>query len=282
MHANFKEEKYDPLKLERLKLYLENNVERGKPRFFEIFVDNLKAVDKNNDPATFDDYAMYLTEDSRLIKVLIYSTSETSPRNEKFFFKIVNEAEEKKKADKQNQELSGIEVEAKIKNAIEAEKERSQNELLKKELETTKVGLAEAEEYIETLEEQLSEERSKKHSWRELNLGNVASIAFEEVVKRNPAWMQKVPLLGALSGLAETEPQNTSSTEEGSASFKRKATQQPDEKEGVQTAFFKHMEETFTEIQLQKVMDIIHAMIEQNALVDTVHELIYQTSENKQ
>jgi hypothetical protein len=275
-------EKYDPVKLERLKHFLETNAERGKPRYFEIFVDNLKAVDKNNDPGTFDDYTMYLNDDSKIIKVLIYTCSETSPRNDKFVFAIVNETEEKKKIEKQNQELSGIEVQTKIDSAINAERERNQSEQLKKELESTKVELEQAEEYIETLEGELTVERNKKHSWKELNLGNVASIAIEEVVKRNPAWMQKIPLLGALSGLAETETIPTNSPDEGNVSFKRKTTQQqPNEKAAVQTAFFQHMEEIFTEMQLQKVMEIINAMIEQNTLVDTIHELIYQTPENK-
>ena len=275
-------EKYDPVKLERLKHFLETNAERGKPRYFEIFVDNLKAVDKNNDPGTFDDYTMYLNDDSKIIRVLIYTCSETSPRNDKFVFAIVNETEEKKKIEKQNQELSGIEVQTKIDSAINAEREHNQSEQLKKELESTKAELEQAEEYIETLEGELTVERNKKHSWKELNLGNVASIAIEEVVKRNPAWMQKIPLLSALSGLAETETIPTNSTDEGNASFKRKTTQQqPDEKTAVQTAFFQHMEEIFTEMQLQKVMEIINAMIEQNTLVDTIHELIYQTPENK-
>ena len=101
-------EKYDPVKLERLKYFLEANAERGKPKYFEIFVDNLKAVDKNNDPACFDDYTMYLNEDSKMVKVLIYTTTENSPRNDKFIYNIVNDTEEKKKNEKQNQELSGI------------------------------------------------------------------------------------------------------------------------------------------------------------------------------
>ena len=278
-------EKYDPVKLERLKYFLEANAERGKPRYFEIFVDNLKAVDKNNDPACFDDYTMYLNEDSKLVRVLIYTGTESSPRNDKFVYSIVNEDEEKKKTAKQNQQLNGIELQTKIESAITAERERNQNEQLKKDLETTKANLEQAEEYIETLEEQLTDERSKKHSWKELNLGNVASIAFEEVVKRNPDWMKKVPLLGALSGLVDAEPVAPGKTDvpdEGNASFKKKATeQQPDETDQAQAEFFRQMEETFTEEQLQKVMEINSAMLQQPALLDTLHELIYQNPENK-
>ena len=220
-------EKYDPVKLERLKYFLEASAERGKPKYFEIFVDNLKAVDKNNDPACFDDYTMYLNADSKMVKVLIYTTTESCPRNDKFIYNIVNETEEKKKSLAQGQELNGIELQTRIDSAINNERERNQNEQLKKELETVKAELVQAEEYIESLEEDLTTERTKKHSWKELNLGNVASIAIEEVVKRNPGWMKKVPLLGALSGLADAESSSmdkTGATENGQASFKKKAT----------------------------------------------------------
>lgn len=278
-------EKYDPVKLERLKYFLEANAERGKPKYFEIFVDNLKAVDKNNDPACFDDYTMYLNEDSRMVKVLIYTTTESCPRNDKFIYNIVNETEEKKKNEKQNQELSGIELQTRIDSAINNERERNQNEQLKKELETVKAELVQAEEYIESLEVDLTTERTKKHSWKELNLGNVASIAIEEVVKRNPDWMKKVPLLGALSGLADAESSSidkTGATENGNASFKKKADEQPSgEINEAQFEFFRQMEETFSEEQLQKVMEINTAMLEDDSLVDTVYELIYDNPENK-
>ena len=278
-------EKYDPVKLERLKYFLEANAERGKPKYFEIFVDNLKAVDKNNDPACFDDYTMYLNEDSKMVKVLIYTTTESCPRNDKFIYNIVNETEENKKNEKQNQELSGIELQNRIDSAINNERERNQNEQLKKELETVKAELVQAEEYIESLEVDLTTERTKKHSWKELNLGNVASIAIEEVVKRNPDWMKKVPLLGALSGLADAESSSidkTGATENGNASFKKKADEQPSgEINEAQFEFFRQMEETFSEEQLQKVMEINTAMLQDDSLVDTVYELIYDNPENK-
>lgn len=278
-------EKYDPVKLERLKYFLEASAERGKPKYFEIFVDNLKAVDKNNDPACFDDYTMYLNADSKMVKVLIYTTTESSPRNDKFIYNIVNEIEEKQKNQKQNQELNGIELQTRIDSAITTERERNQNEQLKKELETVKAELVQAEEYIESLEEDLTTERTKKHSWKELNLGNVASIAIEEVVKRNPGWMKKVPLLGALSGLADSESTSmdkTGATENGNASFKKKAAEQPSgETNEAQVEFFRQMEETFSEEQLQKVMEINTAMLQHDSLVDTIHELVYENPENK-
>lgn len=45
MSSKITQEKYDLVKIERLKHFLESAHEKGKPKFYEIFVDNLKAVD---------------------------------------------------------------------------------------------------------------------------------------------------------------------------------------------------------------------------------------------
>ncbi len=276
-------EKYDPVKLEKLKFFLETNAERGKPRYFEIYVDNLKAVDKNNDPASFDDYTIYLNEDSKMIKILVYSSSEHSPRNDKFIYSILNDSEEKKRTDMQSQELSGLEVQSKIETAISNERERFQMELLKKELEDTKEELGEAKEYIEDLEEQLSVEQNKKHSWKELNLGNVASVAIEEILKRNPAWMSKVPLLGALSGLKDSESSSknvTNDNTEGEVSFSKKAVvnSEDDKAEEFFTTILLEMHKKYTSEQLEKIITINGSMLQNEELIGIIHELIFTES----
>lgn len=97
--------------------------------------------------------------------------------------------------------------------------------------------------------------------------------------------MKKVPLLGALSGLADAESSSidkTQAAENGNASFKKKAAEQPSgETNEAGVEFFRQLEETFSEQQLQKVMEINTAMLQHDSLVDTIHELIYENPENK-
>jgi hypothetical protein len=276
-------EKYDLVKLERLKFFLETNAESGKPRYFEIYVDNLKAVDKNNDYTCFDDYLLYLNEDSKLVKILIYTHSETSPRNDKFFFSIVNEKEERNELNKLNHELNGLDFQTKIESAISAERERIQTEQLKKELEDTKEELEDAQEYIEELEEKLTTEQNKKHSWKELNLGNVASVAIEEIVKRNPTWMSKVPLLEALSGLngAESPIANTTTENiEGEVSFSKKgaAKSEEDKAEEFFTTMLLEMHKKYTPEQLEKIIEINGSILQNEELISSIHELIFTQS----
>jgi hypothetical protein len=285
MSSKITSEKYDIVKMERLKHYLETNAERGNARHYEIFVDNLKAVDKTNDPGCFDDYNMYMNEDSKVIKVLIYTTSETSPRNDKFIFTITNTEEEKRKQEKKQSELNGIEIQSKIDTAITAERERLNTEKLKEELEVKTKQLAEAEEYIDQLTGALKTEKDKKYNPREISFGNIASIAIEEVIKRNPAWAKKVPLIGALSGLMGTEQpsdlsgtENKTTTEETTASFSKKAQEPSPQSEDTETkvklGFFRQMEEAFSEEQLTMMLQITQGLMAKPEQLPVVYELV--------
>lgn len=186
MSSKISTEKYDIVKMERLKHFLETYAERGKPKFYEIFVDNLKAVDKTNDPVCFDDYTTYITEDSRMVKILIYTGNEASPRNDKFIYTLNDPEEEKRK-----EELNGLDIQHKIDNAISAERERLNTRKLKEELESKTKQLAEAEEYIDQLQQTLEAEKARKYNPREIQFGNIAAIALEEVINRNPAWIKR-------------------------------------------------------------------------------------------
>lgn len=290
MSSKITTEKFDVVKMERLKHYLETNAERDKPKYFEIFVDNLKAVDKTNDPACFDDYTMYMNEDSKIIKVLIYTSSENSPRNDKFIFTITNAGEEQRKQDKKQSELNGLEIQNKIDSAISTERERMYTEKLKEELDDKTKQLEEAEEYIDQLTEELQTEKEKKYNPREIQFGNIASIAIEEMIKRNPSWSKKVPLIGALSGLLETEqstiPDSTDNQmeqEETSATFvkKPKETQQEihDKETKAKLEFFQQMEESFTEEQLNMVVELIRSLAVNPDQLATVYELVITKEE---
>src|ERR1700756_4164368 len=134
-------EGYDQLKIDKLKLYLQTQAEKGNARYYEIFVDNLKAVHKTNDVAEFDSYEDYMNEDTEKIRILIYSTNISSPRNDQYTYKL------KKEEAKQIQvagSLSGVEIETRIEEKLQSHREKWEYEQLKKELEQTKEQLKES------------------------------------------------------------------------------------------------------------------------------------------
>lgn len=296
MSSKISTEKYDLAKLERLKQYLENNAGKGNPKFYEIYVDNLKAVDKTNDPACFDDYQMYQNEDTRIIKVLIYTSTENCPRNDKFIFILRDPYQEKR-----TEELSGLEVENKINTAIQQERNRNQLEQLQKELEENKQKLEECEQYsgeledkLEAVEKEFEAFRKKRVALSEMNTGKLVGFAIDYFIKNYPGLSRKLPVISTLSGLLAEEEDaeqllagigdNKNVTPESQASFRKKETseqaQHTDIANQTKLAFFSQMEEAFTESQLEKVIDIVHRLAAEPNQVDTVHALLLSNPSN--
>ncbi|MBK7665856.1 MAG: hypothetical protein IPJ32_00075 [Sphingobacteriaceae bacterium] len=105
-------ETYDQLKIDKLKLYLQTQADRNAARYYEIYVDNLKAVHKTNDIQEFDSYEDYMTEDTDRIRILVYSTNSQSPRNDQYVYRMKKQDEQKTVV--QQQGLSGIEIESRM------------------------------------------------------------------------------------------------------------------------------------------------------------------------
>jgi len=287
MSSKITQEKYDLLKIERLKHYLESAHEKGRPKFYEVFVDNLKAVDKTSDPDSFDEYLVYMGEDTRMVKVLIYTSTEACPRNDKFLFTLApNEKEERPRG-----ELSGIEIEEKIHSVVQRERDKMNTELLKKEIERLEADLGETEQYVEELEKKLEETRSTKTTAKE-NLGEVVSLALESMIRRNTHLLGGIPLLGqGLAGvvqqdnkrLEESALNSPSAFEERSVTFKRVVGDEEtssakgaaiSKEDGETLAYFQSLREAFTESELLKVLDIISALSQDKESIEAVLHLL--------
>lgn len=288
MSSKITQEKYDLVKIERLKHYLESANEKGRPKFYEVFVDNLKAVDKTSDPDAFDEYLVYMGEDTRMVKVLIYTSTEACPRNDKFLFML--NPQEKEKEERRRGELSGIEIEEKIHSVVQQERDKMNTELLKKEIERLEADLEETEQYVEELEKKLEETKNIKATAKE-NFGEVVSLALESIVRRNTHLLSGIPMIGqGLAGvveqdnkrLEETALNSPSAIEERSVTFKRVVGD--DEKtlskgtiskeDGETLAYFQSLREVFTESELLKVLDIISALSQDKENISAVLDLL--------
>lgn len=293
MSSKITQEKYDLVKIERLKHHLESAAEKGRPKFYEVYVDNLKAVDKTCDPDVFDEYLVYMCEDTRMVKVLIYTSTETCPRNDKFIYTVTSA--EKEREEKRKGELSGLEVEEKIHAVVQQEREKMATELLKKELQETKEELEEAESYIDELEKKLSEAKSTKAVQKE-NLGEVVSLALESMIRRNSHLLSGIPLVGqGLAGAVEQDnkrlegvSQTPSLGEEAKVSFKRvRSDEPPTSKESIseedkQTLdYFQSVRQAFTEPELIQVLEIIAVLSNQKESIPSVLELLKEEGEEE-
>lgn len=277
---------YNDVKLSQFKMWLHDMATKGEEKHFEVYVNDVKVVPRTNKIEQIDDHKAYLEDTTETVKVFVYNT-ENSNRYIQFIFFI-----EKKKpiehveivhAPQQPQGLSGIELENRINERLTAalaqERERWQNDLMKREFETCKKDLADAEEYIEDLEKQLSHYKSKKLHWGDVNLGDVASVIVEGMVKRNPHWVAKLPGGDALAGLIATEAtteNGTAEVVENEVVFKKKTPAEDGLSEDVkaQLGFLKQLETHFNQEQLDKIMLILQSFVETPKNIETVFELL--------
>lgn len=277
---------YNDVKLAQFKMWLHDMVDKNEGKYFEVYVDDVKIVPRTNKVDAIDDHKVYLDERSDTVKVFTYNT-ENSNRYEQFTFFI-----EKKKANdnltqtvvqtSQPQGLSGIELENKINERLNQslmqERERWQTDLMKRDFDACKKQLADAEEYIGDLEEQLNKFKGKKLHWGDVNLGDVASVIVEGMVKRNPHWVAKLPGGDALAGLIAKEGTHPSENNEPETEmvFRKKTASETELSEDMkaQLGFLKQLESHFSQEDLDRIMLILQAFAEEPKHIQTVFDLL--------
>lgn len=216
-------EDYTPQKIEIVKRMLDKQAEKGSPMAFEVFVDNFKVVMKTTDLSEFDSYEDLITGDTKYLRINVYNSPAETVGHTKYVFEL--------RADKSEPSVSKglgeVDVNTKIKESLAIERDRWDKEQLNKELDRTKLLLQEAEEYIDELQTQVERSKVKSNHWGKLDLGLLAGVALEGVMRKNPQWLTKVPGLEGLAGVIEQEAKEEVKTispvEEAEVSFKKKS-----------------------------------------------------------
>lgn len=252
-------EKYDQLKIDKLKHLLTDLKDKGQGRPFEIYVDGLKVVPKTEDVKEFENYEYYINEDSEKIRILIYY-SLTSPRNDQYVYYI-----QRGKIDKP---LNGLgELEGIIQEKLEARDREHEARQLKQELEDTKRQLEEAEEYTEQLEQQLEVAKSNKHKLGNLDLVDLGGKMLGHAFTQNAAFFERFGLGGLIA-----PPMTKQTAEVTEASYeKQEQGNQPEHEYG---AFLEHLESVFNHEQLKTLIQIINKFAEEPGHLSTVAGLL--------
>lgn len=245
-------EKYSEQKIDNLYNYLQNSKEQGEAEDYEIFVDAFKVVKRTNDLARFESYSSFIQPETKTLTIIIYDG--TSPRNTKHVFTI--------KEDNTNG-LSGVDVDSRIEEKLRSEKERWETDLLKKENEKLKTDLAEAEAYIEELEENADKAKDKKFRMGDVNVGEFASVVLEGFVRRNPQLLAKLPGGEALAGVIEQDNDEREKalldkSPEPEVSFKKSGSATEEDKSYLD--FIKSLKDKFDHEQMTNVMLILDVL----------------------
>jgi hypothetical protein len=260
---------YDQLKIDKLKLFLEEMHSRGLARPFEIFVDNLKVVPKTDDPKEFDNYEYYMNEDTEKIRILIYNSQHT-PRNDQYCFYVQKNKAEKPPA------VNGLgEIETIVQEKLTAREKEYELSRLQKELQDTKQQLEEAEDYVEELEQQLEEAKDNKYKLGKLDLVDLGTVVLGRFAEKNADVLAKV----GLSGLSNKEiPENKA--EETEATFQKKQSDNNAYQPSLNPESLKYipllqkLDQAFEGEDLETVMLIIQKFCEEPEQLKTVAELL--------
>lgn len=258
-------DKYDQLKIDKLKHFLMEMAAKGLPRPYEIFVDALKVVPKTEDPKEFDNYEYYMNEDTEKIRILIYNSAAT-PRNDQYCFYV--------QQNKQEKPLNGLgDLDGIIQEKLTARDKEHETRLMKQELEETKKQLEEAEEYAEDLEQQLEEAKSNKYKLGKLDLIELGGAVIEKLAVKNATALEKIGLAGLIAPPDIGEPKPA---EETNASFQKKAEVatdlKPDHLQYI--PILQKLDTVFERPQLETVMKIIGRFSEDPSQLITVAELL--------
>ena len=219
-------DKFDQPKVDNLKSHLELMATKGKPKFYEIFVDALKAVPKTDEPEEFDNYEKYMTPDTGQLKIVIYNSG-ASPRNDQyvFLFKAQN------REDAVEIGLTGIPVKTFSYNDISEWRDKNSKKSAEQmEIKRLKSEISELKGLLENKEGELSEQgrelhvAQKKANKRSIDLGLMLGGMANGFLKENAQKISNIPIVGPLAGFLtsgdETEENQTTNNVE--VSFKKK------------------------------------------------------------
>lgn len=261
---------YNNAKIAQIRQLLINNAHSGKPTDYEIHVDELKVIQRTNDPEVFDNHEEFIDGDTSSITIVLYDGN--SRRCTKHLFTLT----ETKSGDAG---LTGVEVNNIVADKLQTQQREWEFELLAKEKRQVEERLREANEYIETLQVDLEEALSKR-KMKDIRWGDIASMALEGILRRNPNILSSIPgigdgLAGVFKGTPVTSEQNNRSEEnmDDTVTFKEK--ENPiSEKDRQKIAFVNQLEAAFTEPELGKLVEIIQLFAVGKPALDTILQFL--------
>jgi len=271
-------EKYTAQKINLFFQLLQSDHEDGRPREYDICVDDLKVVRRTTDPEKFFSHEDFINEETKFITITLYEG--TSKRNTRYVYNM-------KDGEVENTLLG---IEQTVNDKISAQRKQWDFEQLQKENEDLKGEMEEQNEYIEKLETMLEEERSKKASIKD-NWSEVFSLALEGMVRRNTHLLNGIPLIGqGLAGVVEHDNKRLedkienaeSKTEERHASFQKAHNVEKNvisEEEKKLIAYYQKLQQTFTKEELTTIIQIIGLFSMEKQNIQTVYEMLTEESE---
>lgn len=279
-------EKYTGQKINLLYQLLQSDYEDGRPREYDISVDDLKVVRRTTDPEKFFTHEDFVSGETKYITITLYEG--TSKRNTRHVYYLKEGAEEKKAT------LSGIEQT--VNEKLLAQRRQWDFEQLQKENEELKEQVDDQDEYIEKLQQMLEDEKQRKVTIQD-RWGETLSVALEGIVRRNPQMLNNIPIIGqGLAGVIEQdnkrleqnmENDKSEQTSETGASFRKISEEEMNwrgqltEEDRKTLEYHKNLQLVFTSKELTTINQIIALFSQDKDNIDVVYEMLTEESEEE-
>ncbi|MDA8441490.1 MAG: hypothetical protein M0Z55_03850, partial [Peptococcaceae bacterium] len=272
--------KYDSGKVSLLKQLLLNSEKSGKPLDYEIKAGDMKVVPRTADPSLFDLHEEYITGDTETVTITLYEG--TGNRSDKYIFSLKDKKEQAQPVSSSS--LSGIDIERKVDEKVEAYKKQAEYDKVVEENKQLKKQLEDAEEFIENLEKALEKEKGERLKIKGIHLGEIASIAAESLLKRNPHWLMNLPG-GIGTGLAGIIMQDNKAQEQPSAMEPGEASFSPHEelsdRERARIEALHEIQKELNEKEQEQAFSLIRLFLERRELITPVISFAMKLKESQ-
>jgi Ca2+-binding EF-hand superfamily protein len=277
---------YDQQKIDRLKNHLTLMAEKRNPKFYEIFVDTLKAVQKTDEPKEFEGYEDYMTPDTEQIKIVIYDSG-ASPRNTQYVFVMKarsrEEAVDLSLGSLPNQTFSMSSLNAMRKTLDKKNEQTVEIQALKRTITELRKELADAEAYSDQLASAVEEAKANGNKIGGIHWGDVFSVALEGMVRRNTHIIAQIPGVSGLAGIIEKDnsksPVPETQEPEAEVSFQKKdSTAEPElnEQDKEFIHLLRELQKHFNESEIGQIMEILDAFNADKTQLVPVLELLQE------
>ena len=186
-------EKHSNTRINFIYQILVTEAEAGKPKEYDVRVDELKVVSLNNDPERFFTHEDFMCAETQNVTVCLYDG--TSRRCTRYVLMLKEDPASAQQ--KEQQTLAGLE--ASMNEKLAQHRAQWDFEQMKKERDELKEKLDEAEEYSEELEKQVFALREEKQSSANKLTDIIVNIGGGYLMK-NPSVLSGLPLIGGLLG----------------------------------------------------------------------------------
>jgi hypothetical protein len=282
-------DQYSESRIDKLKTLLRDKKESGVNRWFEIFVDNLRVVQKTDNLDEFDKYKRYVDEGTGQVKIVVYYSA-TSPKNETYQYT----QDEEEVSYSKNRPVNGADLQEMVNEKLEAREQEfiwrtkqmefqrkieslqesmlAQQKEYDKQLKEKDEEIGDAEEYTDELQKRVKELEAAL-SKKAIPFGQLLSAGAEHFLRSNAHRLKKIPLLGGIATMFNAGDGNSSQPDQAGGadmSFTPAEDDSPKRTDAeIRTLeWFSTIESAFSPTQMQQYIQLTELLVHAPAHIE--------------